>query len=228
MFKQKGPKQEGEHETVNKVSLRAQERRAHFSSPSGFQRRAAPRTKASLFFFSSPLLTSGVWTKSAPGPRGPSRFLLGPLPNLTFRPGQSEWTSFSESKRTCVPRGTHKTAEWRMSERTEVFQTQHKVACSRMDLLERGTRLLGYSCFHFPYRFLPRLFLCPPSFRRCGVTSAVCCGSGCNSLLPLVSLSLLIWSAVEDVGRALLLQARRRLVEPEHCARRCVQCHHKS
>ena len=42
-------------------------------------------------------------------------------------PGQSQWTSFSASKRTCVPRGTHKLASG-MSERTEVFQTQHKVA----------------------------------------------------------------------------------------------------
>ena len=29
-----------------------------------------------------------------------------------------------------------------------------------------------------PYRFFPRLFLCTPSFRRCGVTGTVCCGSG--------------------------------------------------
>ena len=78
-------------------------------------------------------------------------------------------------------------------------------------------RLLRNSYLHIPYRFLPRLFLCTPSFRRCGVTSAVCCGSGCFPLLPLESLSLLascfstllprrdalrIWSAVKDVGRA--------------------------
>ena len=50
---------------------------------------------------------------------------------------------------------------------------------------------MGHSYLHVPYRFLPRLFLCTPSFRRCGVTSTVCCGSGWISLLPLVSFSRL-------------------------------------
>ena len=40
-------------------------------------------------------------------------------------------------------------------------------------------RLLGYSCLRIPYRFRPRLFLCSPSFRRCGITGTVFCGSGC-------------------------------------------------
>ena len=52
-------------------------------------------------------------------------------------------------------------------------------------------RLMGYSYLYVPHRFLPRLFLCTPSFRRCGVTSTVCCGSGWFSLLPLVSFSRL-------------------------------------
>ena len=56
----RGPKQEGEHETVNKVSLRAQERRAHFSSPSRLQRRAAPGPRRPCFSFLLPLLTRGV------------------------------------------------------------------------------------------------------------------------------------------------------------------------
>ena len=37
---------------------------------------------------------------------------------------------------------------------------------------------IGSSYPHVPYRLLPRLFLCSPSFRRCGVIGTVCCGSG--------------------------------------------------
>ena len=96
-------------------------------------------------------------------------------------------------------------------------------------------RLLGNSYLHIPYRFLPRHFLLSLSFRRCGVTGAVCCGSGWISLLPLESWSPLIWSAVEDVGRArsgsantpvagMVTSPRRRLARPEHCARGDVQC----
>ena len=66
----RGPKHEGEHETVNKVSLRAQERRAHFSSPSRFQRRAAPGPRRPSFSFLPPLLTRGVSGERTSVPSG--------------------------------------------------------------------------------------------------------------------------------------------------------------
>ena len=44
--------------------------------------------------------------------------------------------------------------------------------------------IIGIFILHALYHFLSPLVLCSPSFRRCGVTSAVCCGSGWFSLLP--------------------------------------------
>ena len=34
-------------------------------------------------------------------------------------------------------------------------------------VFRKWDQLLRISCLHFPFRFLPRLFLCSPSFRRC-------------------------------------------------------------
>ena len=38
--------------------------------------------------------------------------------------------------------------------------------------------IIGIFILTYSLSFLPRLFLCSLSFRRCGVTVAVCCGSG--------------------------------------------------
>ena len=67
------------------------------------------------------------WTESAPGPSGPSRFLFAPPPNLTFVLVSPSGLRFL-SPRGLVWREAHTNCRVGMSERTEVFQTQHKVA----------------------------------------------------------------------------------------------------
>ena len=59
----------------------------------------------------------------------------------------------------------------------------------RVDLLERGTGYWEIHTYLLPI-VSSSVFLCMPSFRRCGVTGTVCCGSGCFPSLPLRRLCL--------------------------------------
>ena len=177
------------------------------NSPSGLQCRAtlivpsasAPRPRGResaefLFHVQADLTCRAalpVLCASAPG-----------LKSIFFRPPTSPF--FMQCKRHCKCGCTQRRSSgFRYPRRSGLAElivlyegTNPAVVCDDSETgrfryesyLDVGPAIGIFIFTYFPYRFLPRLFLCTPSFRRCGVTGAVCCGSGWISLLPLETL----------------------------------------
>ena len=195
------------------------------------------------------------WTKSAPGP-GSFSFSFWPTsqPDLFSRSIRVDFV-FSEFKWTCVP-GTHKLLSG-MSERTGLGFSRHStrllevIPLSGIPLLQNSGLVGSHQSTHVwiylnvgPTIGIFFMFIFPIGSSRvffsARALSDVAASHKCRLLRQRLQFStpsrVIVTSDLVGCRRrwsrspvaGMLTSPRRRLVESEHCARRCVQCHHKS